>query len=184
MIDIDKKVAFLDMDGVIADFTTALLLRLGITRITNKTWPLSIDSLSLEKALKVKSEVIEQVIDDPVFWGEMKPFPWMGELLSLLDNFTIILLTSPYKKVYNNCVAGKMAWIEKHLPEIFVERRYSFCKHKWICAGDNSLLIDDTDDNCNLFWRRGGRAILFPQRWNSNYYLISDRLGYVKKLLS
>ena len=46
-------------------------------------------------------------------------------------------------------------------------------------AHRDAYLIDDFDANVNKFSERGGNAILFPQVWNSNHVVKTDRVEYV-----
>ena len=84
----------------------------------------------------------------------------------------ILILTSPIcglnipREATINCLAGKFDWIKENLSQYFL-RQFSMSPVKDFCAMENSLLIDDSDENVNKFERAGGQAILMPRPWNS-----------------
>ena len=47
---------------------------------------------------------------------------------------------------------------------------------KGLIAADNAVLVDDNDKNVNEFIAAGGKAELFPRRWNSSH-LVAQMLG-------
>lgn len=103
------------------------------------------------------------------FWSGLKPTPFMGEVLELLEGRfgqkNICLATSPCDTF--GCLEGKKAWILKHVPQY--RRRRHFGSAKEFFAAPWSALIDDYTKNCNAFVKAGGTAFLFPSPWNARF---------------
>ena len=109
------------------------------------------------------------------FWSGLEPYLWTGELISLINKFApYTILSSP--GLGEEAPTGKIQWLRKHVKPDFAD--YLFGHQKWLCAKPDQVLIDDRDKNIDQFVAAGGKAILFPQVWNSNY-AITDRLTYV-----
>jgi len=66
------------------------------------------------------------------------------------------------------CPAGKLKWIQLNCPPQ-LHRQYMIGEPKFLCARPDSLLVDDSDKNVNLFREKGGQAILLPRPWNSGH---------------
>jgi hypothetical protein len=79
----------------------------------------------------------------------------------------VCIITSPTKDP--ECLAGKLEWIHSNLPK-WLHRQYLVGPRKHFCARPDTLLIDDSDDNCNLFRQHGGHALLVPRPWNTNHF--------------
>lgn len=164
----------LDMDGVISDFVTAALTlhdRLDAFEI----WLAG--EWDMPTVLGISSSEFWKRIDAEghEFWSQLTPYPWKDELIGVIRQtapFTI--LSSP--SLHAECPTGKINWLREHLSSVFHDFLFGHSKH--LCARPNSVLIDDRDSNVERFRAHGGQAILFPQRWNSNFQ-IKDRISYV-----
>ncbi len=112
----------------------------------------------------------------PSFWAwfnrqdwagvpESPQFPWILEQCErLVGRENILIATSPTKD--GACAAGKVDWIRTHCPE-WMHRNYAITPRKWFFGHDpHALLVDDNQDNCRLFRKCGGRALLVPRPWN------------------
>jgi hypothetical protein len=71
--------------------------------------------------------------------------------------------TSPTKDP--DCLAGKLEWIQAHAPA-WMHRQYFITPRKHKLGHRRELLIDDVEEHCRLFRKRGGKAILMPRPWN------------------
>ena len=78
-------------------------------------------------------------------------------------------------------LAGKQVWIESNLPAWMRDRMIT-CAHKDCCAANDSLLVDDNQDNIQAFINRGGHAIMRPRPWNDLWW-IKDGAMYVETQL-
>ncbi len=88
----------------------------------------------------------------------------MGKCILEVGSENVFILTKPIEDP--SCVAGKVEWIQRFLPNDMKDQ-YFIGAHKYLCAKEGTLLIDDNEDNINLFRNSGGSGILFPRPWNS-----------------
>lgn len=156
-------ICFLDMDGVLVDFSGAVENAYGI----------KMDRWDFDDFIPgvTKEEFWLSCTEE--FWANL---PWTEEgkdILRIVENFfgkdNICLLTTPC--LTKGSMEGKRRWIEKHLPGYLDQ--FLMGKPKHFCAGPQSILIDDSDKNINKFLYYGGRAILIPRPWNMLSYRIS-----------
>lgn len=117
------------------------------------------------------------------FWGEI---PRSDELAEILDVCVeavgtydkIVIATSPTLDA--DSLGHKYRWIRNQLP-VRMHREYSITpvkKHYGLIPG--ALLIDDRQDNCVEFQKRGGRAIVWPKPWNQHRD-IKDRIRFLRE---
>lgn len=169
----------LDMDGVLCQFVEQ-------SRIAHKI-PLDFkeaDHWNYFKDWGVSGTEFWKVInEDEFFWEKISPYFWNDDLLNIVSKVDpdYMLLTSPHN--HPHCYKGKCSWIQKHLG-LNVPERAIFTAKKDDCASPNRVLIDDNDENCEKFIAAGGLAIVFPQKWNSNEFLVNDRLDYIETCLN
>ena len=165
---------FLDLDGVIVDFATASL-RLHNRLDVLHDWPPG--EWSISKLIGLSESDFWQPIDfaGEHFWSDLGSYHWKQELYDACgDKFTIC--TSP-SYAASSC-AGKKVWLNREFGRGF--RNYVLTSQKHLMAKPGHLLIDDNDNNVKNFREHGGRAILFPQPWNSNHHMVPQRMHYVK----
>jgi 5'(3')-deoxyribonucleotidase len=161
---------FLDMDGVIADFIGGLgdIFPARRSGLPPSDWNVH-EVLGLSE-LEMWEAVLER---GDGFWANLSPYSWMWRLVdrvsSLSDEWYIA--TTPQNT--GACVAGKLQWLMSNFGEDFGD--YFLGRHKFVLANPKSVLIDDSDYNVEYFREAGGRAILFPQPWNSNRELVDTR---------
>ncbi|MFT5469943.1 MAG: hypothetical protein ACI8UO_005066 [Verrucomicrobiales bacterium] len=174
---------FLDVDGVLADFTQAALAVHGRVDALD-SWPAG--ERDIPKVLGLTRTEYWRKIDaaGADFWSSLKPYTWFDELIDCVrDVAPFTLLTSPALAAH--CAAGKVDWIYKHFPARKGRRFTDFLigRQKHLLAGEGRLLIDDTDGTVQSFCDAGGEAILFPQIWNQNH-VETDSLNYLKEQLA
>lgn len=157
---------YLDMDGVLVDFVRGYLEYNNVdVPNTMKSWP--------KNEYKIEN-VVGSALTVPIdklpkeFWANLKETPEMNTvLLYCLRCFhrnNLFILTAPTK--HRDCVEGKLQWMDKHL-KFMPKDKVIFDKDKWKYANPTSILIDDSDENVELFRKHGGYAILIPRIWNS-----------------
>lgn len=164
----------LDLDGVEVDFVGGAAKLMGYDPAVVTMW----DYYPLIG--RTESEfwsIIDAAGAD--FWSNLEPYPWYKELHAICESIgdTIFLTTN---SKHRSSAEGKVAWMQEHFGSNF--RSYLIGPKKEFCATPNTILIDDSDANCEKFVKHGGRAILFPQPWNNNRS-IKEPIPYVKKLL-
>lgn len=120
------------------------------------------------------------------FW---ETIPWLPEGKELIEYIiakygidNTVICTAPSRGAES--IYGKIKWVERELPN-FTERLL-VTKVKELAASCQNILIDDNETNCNKFIAAGGKAILVPQPWNSNFNLNKNKiysLEYIKEKL-
>jgi len=162
-----------DVDGVLADFYNAALEAHGATEddIPAGVWDIA-GPLGLTDAEFWKP------IDNYEFWNGLDQYPYAKVLLEMLGKYgTITFATSPsYSK---DCYAAKVSWLHR---EVGATNNMMLGSRKYLMAKPGVILIDDNEKNCQDFEDAGGRAILFPCRWNKGGKL-RDPVGHVRGLL-
>lgn len=131
----EKKIVYVDMDGVIADLYSELAIKLpGIDLFEEAKW-------------EERSRMITKVIKHwPYMFLKLKPIENSIESVTKLlndDRFDIYFLSSPVDDVPETC-ASKRWWLKKHFGELS-KRRMILTHRKDLCIGD--YLIDDTTKN-------------------------------------
>lgn len=122
------------------------------------------------------------------FWANLKPLPWMNEVLNLVqeltDDWHIVSSPSHCASSYN----GKVKWLKNYFSRSF--NNFAITPHKFLFAKPDTILIDDKDQNVREFYTdphtckpTGAYAILFPRRWNSNHIYKGNEFAYVKHTL-
>lgn len=172
----------LDMDGVCCDFVSAACS-------ANEKWLEDIMPLwpagSGWKFFEIWGATAEEfwkpINNDEFFWWNLKEYRWFGRLIDYLKETEaeIVFSSSPSKCPSSHC--GKAHWL----------RDRGFCpskdamlgSRKYLMANPGTVLIDDSDKNCEDFRARGGHAIVFPQHWNSQHGKQDIRLLYVQEEL-
>ena len=165
----------LDMDGVMVNFLDAFLAMLDskVKQEEITQWDFCAQLGLTEKQFWDKIEFA-----GAGFWATLPKYPWSDELFKALGDYDITYLTNPGNSEAALC--GKLRWVRKYHGE---NQSVIFSREKELLAGCGNILIDDREDTCKAFERFGGKAILFPQPWNSNRKFTSDRVGYVMAML-
>lgn len=112
-------------------------------------------------------------------WETIPLSPQFQMILDFAEQFgqkNVCLLSSTTKGP--DQLAGKLKWVQTYLPS-WLHRQYLFGPRKWFCAGPDTVLVDDSDDNVNSFRQWGGHAILVPRPWNTNRG--KDTSSYLKR---
>lgn len=172
------KHIFLDMDGVLTDFVGAVLRLHGQSDLL-ETWPPG--ERDIPKVLGMSRGAYWKLIDEQGsdFWASLKPFDWFQELIECVRAvapFTILTASS----LDPGCSSGKVRWLYEHFPKVEGRRftDYLIGCRKDLLAQPGHVLIDDAESNVDAFEAAGGRAILFPQKWNRNH-TVTAPLDYV-----
>lgn len=158
------KQIFLDMDGVLANFTKSA------SRVFGKdpedlNWSLGHDEVHNVVGVADHDEFWNTIDKEgPEFWANLEPFPWRDELWNLCDSFApVAIATSPSRKPAS--AMGKIQWLQKWKGAEF--RDYVIIpRRKHLLARPGVVLIDDHDKHINGWISAGGTAITFPQPWN------------------
>lgn len=161
----ERKNIFLDMDGVIIDWNSSALNLLGLE-----------DDMKIKKRMK-NGENLEHIIPQiydiilnqkEKFWENLKPFEWSEDLYNYLDKKgDLYILTSSGNfqkrgaKFLQYVISGKLKTLEKYFPNA----NPIFACSKYVCANENSILIDDTYSKIKDFKKYGGKGFLWPHEY-------------------
>lgn len=158
---------YLDLDGVCCDFLSAALRLHNLDpEAVWKWWPAG--EWDVCRVLDMTPANFWAPINDSVgFWAQLEPYNWFASLYAALaDLGEVIFLTTPH-----DCAAswaGKQCWIRNRG---FGQRQVVMTPRKELLARPSAVLIDDNDQNVGSFALHGGKAITFPQQWNSHHEL-------------
>lgn len=178
---------FIDMDGVLADLMGHVFIMLKIDE-PDVEWP--VGEYSIAEALGVDDDDLwEQIGNAGIrFWETLRPYSWKDELLDLARSYLLrpggelCFVSKPTDRP--ECLAGKLAWLHKHVPEVAGRQNYMLGEPKWLLAQRGRLLIDDSDHNEQKFRENNGAALLFPQVWNANWQYVGSRMAYVREMFA
>jgi 5'(3')-deoxyribonucleotidase len=167
-----SKTIFLDMDGVVADFTGA------VHKIFHYTPPHH--SVKVPYDVEISMGVTEDAMWDTIyayhvpFWSSLEVYPWAKELYAKLQEIApVVFLTSPCRRGYS--AMGKTEWLRIFTgdPEF---RDYIITDRKHYCARDNAVLVDDSPVKIRKFIDKGGKGVLFPRQWNDGPVIEPEHL--------
>jgi hypothetical protein len=173
--------AFLDLDGVLADFYGSVAKYFG------RTNPYGVDLFGDKDILEYWDYTPEYFWNSLPweFWQTITPMADADAILSLIRKYfsvrDIAVLSGPSPHNSAACLHGKTRWIERNLP--WLNRRYVFTVNKYFCAGSDKILIDDFEKNTDEFTAAGGKAFLYPRYWNSRYEEVPQALGLLEQFL-
>ncbi len=182
----EKKdlIIFVDLDGVMCNFTQAACKACGL------------DYEELKEDLKKEDKIENHIGEDEMwkkigekgeeYWTGLELFPWAKKLYKKLQEKSpyVCFLTSPNDNEVS--LSGKAKWIKKHFDgttDFFIG------KPKWLCASGNKILIDDSKKKTDKFDEFGGNIFRWP---NPNKLLdgdidtdetIEELLEYIDELL-
>lgn len=176
---------YLDMDDVLCDWTGAALDLYGKRSLLD-SWPAG--ETAVYRALGIReADFLDTInLQGAKFWAELKPTPWMEELLQLVathaqGNWGIA--TNPGFDVFRWAMHGKVEWLNEHLMDRLCPPQSIFfgSKKYQLARSECSLLIDDMQSNCHLFEQAGGNAVLLPREWNCSYGEHKDPMQPVRE---
>ena len=162
---------YLDVDGVLADFTTGLMRALDIPYYYPEgSYPFKPGVWNwfpeLEKRFGVGFEECDDMCDQN-FWANLQ---WMHDGPAIVETVgeffkwgEISLLTSPMPNT--GSASGKMEWLEKNWP-VMKKRAIITNVDKGQFAAPDRILIDDRDENIASWRAAGGIGITCPRPWN------------------
>ena len=182
---------YLDVDGVLADFSAGLMRALGVPYdYPRSPYPFKPDVWDYFPELRDRYGItFEQcnAVCTREFWADLW---WMFDGRSILravtnvfdptDPIDTCLLTSPMPNL--GSASGKMEWVEKNLP-LMKKKTIITNMDKGKFAAPDRILIDDYDENINSWRANGGIGVLCPRPWNSLCYLADDAAGYIREEL-
>lgn len=173
---------YLDMDGVLTDFIGGCIKAhkkdtkhedIKEFEFYHELWGMSDDDFW-------------QPLQTASFWSGLDKEPGCDELVSLVRRLVSDGLYSGFEVVtrpsYSHplSINGKLTWLKRLFGNDFSD--VTFTENKYNLAR-NGVLIDDSERNYTKFKANEGKAILYPQYWNSNRTLMNERLQYTEAQL-
>jgi len=180
---------YLDIDGVIADFTTGLTRAVGVPYdYPESPYPFKPGVWDYFLELKDRYGVTFEQCNAACnrdFWANLR---WMYDgrdiVRVVIDVFSpddIRLLTSPMPNL--GSASGKMEWVDKNAPSM-KKKTIITNVDKGEFAAPDRILIDDYDKNIDSWRAAGGIGIVCPRPWNSLRRLADDAPGWIRIALA
>jgi len=166
---------FVDVDGVLADFTGRFLrnynARNGTSLVHDDVtdWDYSkVDAFKLRDSQEWESYL------DPEFWLELDPLPWAHDLMAVIECMGIpfAFLTSLPN---GSALEDRRKWLDRHFRgkdtqfnyPLHPSKRLIEAAQKDLVVGPGDLLIEDSIANVLAARLVGAEAILLAQPWNA-----------------
>lgn len=169
------KKLWLDMDGVIADFTAGVCRAFDIP-FSNEPYLFPQGLWDYVEWLKTERNLpwsrVKIMCSDVRFWQNLSLLPSAFEFYeTLAHHFDVRFLTTPTGD-YHAVFDGKRKWLEWHGFAALHDRRMVLLdsdETKEDYASPGYFLIDDQDKNVQIFRHGGGYAVLAPRPWNNRH---------------
>jgi 5'(3')-deoxyribonucleotidase len=177
--------AYLDLDGVLADFDGGLHTALGCY-FCYDLWPYEYGPAGWDwyHELGLTLEDVDKLCDFD-FWANLHWMPDGHDILRTVlgHTDTVTLITTPMPNVMS--ASGKVEWVRRNIPSR--EHGMMICLGDKTCSGlpsiPDAVLIDDCQENVDKWHEQGGQAILVPRPWNDGYVLREDAVEVVRHSL-
>ncbi len=160
LVEEDREIFLIDMDGVIANFIAGSIeaCELPITEDEVKQW-------NYYEPFMTRYEFWRRIHEHQYFWEDLSVYPGSHELVERLESRgDVIFCTDPSGD--DDAATGKIKWLKRHG---FVKpdgNNYVLTHHKHLLAKPGVVLIDDYPANVERFIEHGGKAVLFDRPWN------------------
>lgn len=168
---------FLDMDGVLSKFDEGVAELCGKPGLQPSCW--NDDEWTKGLGFETREELWDAIDEQGVtFWEGLDPYPWRDQLWNLATEFAedVVIATAPSRSPAAS--AGKVSWIQKWKGRAF--RDYVLIpRRKDLLASPGAVLIDDREQNVDMWRERSVPAILFPQPWNRGRNFVGNKMELV-----
>lgn len=155
------RTILLDVDGVLCNFIDGIIKSKGLD-ITHDEWV----NWNHHRYLGMTDEEFWDITRSPEWWLNLQPYPWASDLILVFnDLFDVVYCTSP--SLDSSCPSQKVEWLRRQGFMSNSRNDYVIAPKKELLARPDAILIDDSHENCDKFRLAGGKAIVFPQPWNS-----------------
>lgn len=157
----------LDMDGVVADFTSEAIARCNLALRRDHTiheYATTFGRFEIAKFYGISKGQFWSIVDAPGLFENLQPFPWALELFDWLNGIaSVTFSTTP--SLNPDSARQKAVWLQRHLALNNTNLMVGGRKH--LMARPNTLLVDDYALNVLSFSAAGGAAVLVPSNWNT-----------------
>ncbi len=151
-IDVEK--IYLDMDGVLADFSKGVQDFCGLIPDEKQDETNGKDTLMWEEVKKVEH-----------FYDKLDPMPGAVEMFEFLygrfgEKCEILTGIPQARRGIKNAAEDKTKWVRRLLSETVVVNTVYKAEKKNFVKSENCILIDDLEQNINEWREAGGTGIL------------------------
>ena len=170
------KTVLLDMDGVLVNFVA------GFCKYHNIPVPYDDPNMYGQYDFFPSVDVFPAELKKPLkcdfFWYDLKPMSDAVKIIKVIKD--VLQCRVDLLSDVSRCpgaASGKIMWLEKHREQLGLENVSLFLLHshpkatigdcKARLAKPDTLLIDDSDVNVNVYREAGGPALLVPRKQNS-----------------
>lgn len=162
-----EPIIFIDMDGVVANFVQATLDLMPEIELTHD----DVTEWNYYRPFMSDREFEQRIDACEGFWEhKIEPYPWaeclIGKIYEAFGSDRVYFCSSPNTHV--NAPSGKVQWLRNHgfiAPE---DSNFIITRHKYLLAGPDRWLIDDSGEHGTQFKAAGGNWYPFPQPWTSS----------------
>lgn len=167
MTDVDR--IFLDLDGVLTICHESAVQYWGIP-MTLAIWPLGQYTLQV-----VRSCIPTFSLNNDDFWASFPEKFWaklpktpecdalVASCAQMVGEKNVRIVSRPTRNPYS--WSGKVTWIQENLPA-WIHDQITLSDDKWLLAGPDRLLIDDSYANCTAFANAGGKTRWIARPWS------------------
>jgi len=174
------------MDGVISDFVGGVEKILGLeSGYISALATMKPGVYNISELLGMDDrKIVEAIRSSPDFWESLEKYKWTDAVLGILNETGIntFIATMPLDGD-PLCVPSKICWINAHVDTAINTSGNIFISKKYLLSKPGAILIDDNEIACMEFAAMGGSSILFPQAWNSMWW-VTDPISYLEKTLA
>ena len=170
MIDIQRGILYLDVDGVIADLQGSIVERVNHRKGTNWTAE-DIQGWGWEPVIP-EDENWWDYTHDWGFWAKLPLYPWSKDLVTAaLQSGMPLAFLSALPLTPPEILYARRSWLDENFkcPQMARPSKRLVCAEmKDLVVHRGDLLIDDREDNLTDVRHRGAEAWCFEQPWNAD----------------
>jgi 5'(3')-deoxyribonucleotidase len=167
---------FIDLDGVVADFTGHAAKQHGIALPEGQIPHHFLYETLTPKQFWSKCRGEE-------FWVNIPVFPWAQDLVNLVNANTKEWAFLTKANLDDTCYQGKARWIRKHFPK-HTERLWIVRGDKHIAASQDCLLIDDHPENIAGWLNAGGQVFHWHEICEKSVDIAQKRLTVLEQIIT
>ncbi len=158
-----KLKVFLDLDGVLVDWSSGLCKLLKIDRYAPEAQAILRSSSAIQGWKFGSLQDVDNAVNKAGynFWMNLELLPWAYKLIALVEEHAdLYFLTSP-----SNFPAAAHAKVD-YINQRFGRKKYIITEHKYVCSRENCVLIDDMQKNIDEWSQGDGLVFHWPCQWS------------------
>jgi len=163
MPDLEPPIALIDMDGTVANMSSALVTALNSMRSPGE--PLLTEA-TIEDPPEWLDTRMDYIKQRPGFWQDLPEIPEGMRVVQMMRDagFTLNILSKGPRKA-TNAWTEKLLWIQSHIPDADVSIVHVKGRHY------GRVLFDDWPKYIEpwLKYRPRGQVLMLDQPWNQGY---------------